>query len=52
MKTEKKKYESPSMQVVTLRARHHLLDASPAGVSATKQGYGEANEETWPPVSE
>ena len=52
MKTERKKYESPSMQVVILRARHHLLDASPEGVSATKQGYGEVNEETWPPVSE
>ena len=48
MKTEKKKYESPSMQVVTLRACHHLLDSSPKGFSATKESYGEAQEQTWP----
>ena len=52
MKTEKKKYDSPSMQVVILRARHHLLAGSPEGFTATKQGYVEANEETWPPESE
>ena len=48
MKTERKKYESPSMQVVILRARHHLLDASPEGVKATKDSYGDAQEQTWP----
>ena len=40
------------MQVVTLRARHHLLEGSPEGLTGEKKSYGEANEETWPPVSE
>jgi hypothetical protein len=49
MKTERKKYESPSMQVVTLRARRRLLlDTSPEGVRATKDNYGEAQVDTWP----
>jgi len=48
MKTEKKIYESPSMQVVILRARHHLLAGSPEGVKATKDNYGDAQEQTWP----
>ena len=48
MKTERKKYESPSLQVVTLHARHHLLEASSGGFGATKDSYGDAEEETWP----
>jgi hypothetical protein len=48
MKTERKKYESPSMQVVILRVRQQLLESSPAGLRATKDNYGDAEEETWP----
>ena len=50
MKTEKKIYESPSMQVVTLRARHHLLDTSPEveGLQGEKRSYGDAEQQTWP----
>ena len=50
MKTEKKIYESPSMQVVILRARHHLLAGSPEveGLRGEKRSYGEAQEQSWP----
>jgi len=42
---KKKLYEKPTMKVVKLKQRTHLLQAS--GVRSMRSGYGEAQEEDW-----
>ena len=42
---KKKLYEEPTMKVVKLKQRTHLLQAS--GVQSMRSGYGEAQEEDW-----
>ena len=41
-------YQKPTMKVVILKQRSHMLAGSEgAGVRAMRSGYGAANEETW-----
>ena len=41
----KKGYQKPTMRVVKLQHRTHLLDAS--GVKASRSSYGTATTQTW-----
>ena len=40
-----KNYQRPSMKVIMLKQRQQLLQTS--GVSASRNGYGTANEDEW-----
>ena len=42
---EKMNYSKPTMQVVQLQQRCHILAGS--GVEANRSSYGAANEQTW-----
>ena len=41
---KRKDYEKPTMKVVLLQQRTHLLAQS---IEATRNGYGEAQTDTW-----
>jgi len=41
---KKRDYEKPSMKVVKMRQRQHLMNGS---VQSMRSGYGEAQEEDW-----
>ena len=41
---KKRDYEKPSMKVVKMRQRQHLMAGS---VEANRSGYGTAEEDTW-----
>ena len=43
---KRKDYEKPTMQVVELQHHTQLLQTS-GTVTATRNGYGDANEQTW-----
>ena len=40
-------YEAPRCEVLEVRIEAALLQSSPNSVSATRTGYGTANEDTW-----
>ncbi len=40
-------YEAPRCEVLEVRIEAALLQGSPNSVSATRSGYGAANEDTW-----
>lgn len=42
---KRKSYEKPTMKVVKLQQRCHILAGS--GVEANRSGYGTASEDTW-----
>lgn len=41
----KKDYQKPTMRVIKMQHRTHLLDAS--GVKASRSSYGVATTDTW-----
>ena len=42
---KRKDYQKPTMNIVKLQQKTHLMAGS--GVQSMRSGYGEAQEETW-----